>query len=59
MKNQLSTPPVLLHAAALAAALLALTGCADMSGIAPQARLRDAATLVDPGAPAAAVAPDW
>ncbi|WP_416401359.1 efflux transporter outer membrane subunit [Alicycliphilus denitrificans] len=59
MKNQLSAPPFLLHAAALAAALLALTGCADMSGIAPQARLRDAATLVDPGAPAAAVAPDW
>ena len=59
MKNQLSPPPALLHAAALAAALLALTGCADMSGIAPQARLRDAAALVDPGAPAAAVAPDW
>lgn len=40
-------------------ALPALTGCADTGGIAPQARLRDTATLVAPGAPDVAVAPDW
>jgi NodT family efflux transporter outer membrane factor (OMF) lipoprotein len=74
MKNHLSSDPAaapsaaappgsaLLYAATLAVALLALpalTGCADTGGIAPQARLRDTATLVAPGAPDVAVAPDW
>ena len=55
MKKRLS--PLLLPAA-LAVALLA--GCADMSGIAPQARMRDAATLgLAAPDPAAEAPPDW
>ena len=69
MKNHRSPDPAaappgsaLLYAATLAVALLALpalTGCADTGGIAPQARLRDTATLVAPGTADVAVAPDW
>ncbi|MBS0506184.1 MAG: efflux transporter outer membrane subunit [Proteobacteria bacterium] len=50
------------QAGALCAALLALaalTGCADMSGIAPQARLRDGATLGLPAGARFEAPEDW
>ncbi len=56
MKNIIARPRL----AALAAAL-ALAGCADMSGIAPQARLRDAQSvgLAQQASPAFAPAAQW
>jgi NodT family efflux transporter outer membrane factor (OMF) lipoprotein len=45
--------------AALAAAVVLAAGCADMSGIAPQAQMREASSLhVDSGA-TASVSPQW
>lgn len=67
MQQPLSPPPspprsspvrAALQAAALAA-LLALTGCADMSGIAPQARLRGAGTLGLPADARFEAPQDW
>lgn len=48
-----------LRAALLAAGVLVLAGCADPQGIAPQARLTDAAALGLSTAPSLAPAADW